>query len=73
MPLDKKETMRRITAKVGRDKAIELVANAYNTELIAGWLRHIETAQSGKMVRPERRDHLSGALERVAEVCELND
>ena len=73
MPTDKKACMRKITAKIGRDKAIELVTSAYNTELISGWLRHIESAQAGKLVRPERRDHLSSALERVAEICDLSD
>jgi hypothetical protein len=71
--MDKKLSMRKISERVGRDKAIEMVMSAYNTELIASWLRHIEASQGGKMTRPERRDHLSSALERVTEVCGLTD
>jgi hypothetical protein len=58
---------------VGHDKALELVMQAYNTELIASWLRHIEASQNGKVARAERRDHLGNALERVIEVCGLVD
>ena len=71
--MDKKLSMKKISEKVGRDKAIELVAAAYNTELVAGWLRHIEASQGGKVARAERRDHLANALARVSEVCELSE
>lgn len=71
--MDKKACMRKISDKVGRDKAIELVTGAYNTELVASWLRHLEAAQAGKMGKSERRDHLGQALQRVGEVCDLSD
>ena len=32
--MENKQIMKRITDKVGRDKALELVSQAYNTELI---------------------------------------
>ena len=71
--MDKKHSMKKISEKVGREKAIEMVLNAYNTELIASWLRHIESSQGGKAVRPERRDHLANAVARVSEVCDLSE
>lgn len=71
--MEKKTRMKTIANKVGRDKAIELVLNAYNTELVASWLRHLEASQNGKVTRSERRDHLANALDRVSEVCELTD
>jgi hypothetical protein len=72
--MDKKQRMKKIVEKVGHDKAVELVMNAYNTELIASWLRHIEASQGGKVVRAaERRDHLGNALDRTVEVCGLTD
>jgi hypothetical protein len=71
--MDKKHRMKKISEKVGQDKAIQLVMHAYDTELLAGWLRHIDATHAGKMPRPERRDHLGNAVARVAEVCELTD
>ncbi len=71
--MEKNTSMKKISDKVGRDKAIELVLNAYNTELVASWLRHIEASQSGKNVRLERRDHLANAIARVTEVCDLSE
>ncbi len=70
--MDKKTSMKKISELVGRDRAIELVMNAYNTELVASWLRHLEASQGGKVARPERRDHLANALVRVNEVCDLS-
>jgi hypothetical protein len=69
--MEKKHRMKKIVEKVGHDKAVELVMNAYNTELVASWLRHIEARQAGGVARVERRDHLGNALERVSEVCAL--
>lgn len=70
--MDKKTTMNKISNKVGRDRAIEMVLSAYNTEIIATRLRHLESDRSaGLAARNERRDHLANALERVAEVCSL--
>ncbi len=71
IPMEKKNDMKKIVEKVGQDKAVELVMNAYNTELITTWLRHLEASQAGTMARPERRDHLSSAIDRVTEVCSL--
>jgi truncated hemoglobin YjbI len=71
--MDKKTSLKKLSEKLGRDRAIETVMNAYNTELIASWLRHLEASQNGKVVRSERRDHLANAIARVAEVCELTD
>ena len=71
--MEKRQAMKRIVERLGRDRAIELVMNAYNTELIASWLRHIESSQAGKVARAERRDHLGNALDRVSEVCGLAD
>jgi len=71
--MDKKQSMKRIAEKVGREKAIGLVMDAYNTELVASWLRHLEASQGGKVARSERRDHLANALARAVEVCELSD
>jgi len=71
--MEKKNQMKKIQDRVGRDKAIEIVTQAYNTELVTSWLRHLEASQSGKLARPERRDHLGDALARVTEVCDLSD
>ena len=69
--MDKKQLMAAIVAKVGREGAIELVAQAYNTELITTWIARIEANKP--LGGPQRRDHLAGALERVWEVCQLSD
>ena len=67
--MEKNKQMKRITDKVGGDKAIELVLQAYNTELLTTWLSRL---QPGKpMGTTTRHDHLADALERVAEVCGL--
>ena len=71
--MEKKQSMKRVAEKVGRERAIALVMDAYNTELVASWLRHLEASQNGKVARSERRDHLANALARVIEVCELSD
>jgi len=61
--------MKAIADKVGREKAIELVMQAYNTELLTTWISRI---QANKPIGgPQRRDHLSDALARVLEVCKL--
>lgn len=69
--MDKKATMKKITEMVGRDKAIELVTQAYNTELLANMLNRLELNRP-RMVSPnKRRDQLADALDRVLQVCEL--
>ena len=67
--MDNKEMMQRLTAKVGPDKAIELVLQAYNTELITTWLSRLEPNKP--IGGPRRHDHLGDALKRVVEVCDL--
>lgn len=68
--MDKKQLMTAITEKVGREKAIEMVVQAYNTELLTTWIARIEANKP--LGGPQRRDHLLSALERVYEVCQLS-
>ncbi len=67
--MDKNQLMSAIVGKVGREKATELVLAAYNTELITTRIARIEPNKP--LGGPQRRDHLTAALERVWEVCEL--
>jgi hypothetical protein len=67
---DKKEAMMEITAKVGRERAIDLVMQSYNTELLNTRLRRLEDGVPG-IGNYKRRDHLEDALKRVLEVCDL--
>jgi hypothetical protein len=67
--MDNKEMMQRLTDKVGREKAIELVLQAYNTELVTTWLSRLEPGKP--LGGPKRHDHLGDALRRVVEVCDL--
>ncbi len=68
---DKKEAMLEIIAKVGRERAIDLVMQSYNTELLSTHLRRLEEGVPG-IGTYKRRDHLEDALKRVLEVCELS-
>lgn len=68
---EKKALMREIVAKVGRDKAIELVVQSYNTELVTTWLSRMEIDKPRMMASKKPRDHLADALMRVAAVCDL--
>ena len=68
--VNKKEVMREIVAKVGRERAIDLVMQSYNTELLATRLKRLEEGLPG-IGAFKRRDHLEDALTRVLEVCEL--
>jgi hypothetical protein len=70
MATDKKVLMKKIVDKVGRDRAIEIVTQAYNTELITTWISRLDEARN-KIGGPRRTDHLSDALERVVEVVDL--
>ena len=67
--MDNKEMMQRVTDKVGREKAVELVLQAYNTELVTTWLSRLEPGKP--LGGPKRHDHLGDALRRVVEVCDL--
>jgi hypothetical protein len=68
--MDKKALMKTITDKVGRDKAIKLVVQAYNTELMTTHMSRLQETER-KIGGYQRRDHLGDALERVSEVCAL--
>ena len=69
---DKKEAMLEIVAKVGKEKAIDLVMQSYNTELLTTLLSRLEDGKSSGMIGGyKRRDQLEDALRRVREVCEL--
>lgn len=68
--MERKEIMKAIVSKVGQQQAIEIVMQAYNTELITTWLSHLEPNKSG-LPRGKRHDHLGDALERAKEVCDL--
>ena len=67
--MDKKIMMKAITDKVGREKAVESVMQAYNTELLTTWIARIEANKP--LGGPQRHDHLNDALERVIEVCKI--
>ncbi len=67
--MDKKQLMKAIADKVGKEKALEMVMQAYNTELITTWIARIEANKP--LGGPQRRDHLNAALERVWEACQL--
>jgi hypothetical protein len=67
---NKSDAMKEIIAKVGKEKAIDLVMQSYNTELLATRLRRLEEGMPG-IGAYTRRDHLADALKRVVEVCEL--
>ncbi|MEO6996207.1 MAG: hypothetical protein ABI273_21570 [Lacunisphaera sp.] len=69
--MDKKALMKQITEKVGRDKAIDLVMQSYNTELLTTLLNRLEEGKARMIGGYKRRDQLADALERVAEVCDL--
>lgn len=69
--MDKKQMMEKIVAKVGREKAVDMVMQAYNTELVTTWLRRMEATTKPQIGGNTRRDHLGDALQRVLEVCEL--
>ncbi len=69
--MDKKAAMQDIIARVGRDRAIDLVMKAYDTELMTTLLNRLEEGKSKMIGAYKRRDHLEAAIKRVLEVCEL--
>jgi len=69
--MDKKATMKKITEKIGREKAIDLVMQAYNTELLTTLLNRLEEGKTKMIGGYKRRDQLDDALERVLAVCDL--
>ncbi len=68
---DNKAIMKDIIAKVGREKAIDLVMQSYNTELLTTLLNRLEEGKVRQIGGYKRRNHLEAALRRVLEVCEL--
>ena len=71
--MDKKAIMKKISEKVGRDKAIDLVMQAYNTELLTTLLHRLEDNKPQMIGGYKRRNQLEDALERVLEVCDLTN
>jgi len=69
--MDKKELMKKITDEIGREKAIDLVVQAYNTELLTTMVSRLEEGKANILGGNKRRDQLQDALERVWNVCEL--
>ena len=68
--MDKKAIMKDIIAKVGRERAIDMVMQSYNTELLTTLLSRLE-GKTSMLGGYKRRDHLEAALKRVGEVCDL--
>lgn len=69
--MDKKAAMQDIIARVGRERAIDMVMKAYDTELMTTLMNRLEEGKSKMIGGYKRRDHLEAALRRVLEVCEL--
>jgi len=69
--MDKKAAMQDIIARVGKERAIDMVMKAYDTELMTTLLNRLEEGKSKMIGAYKRRDHLEAALKRVLEVCEL--
>lgn len=63
--------MQDIIARVGKERAIDLVMKAYDTELMTTLMNRLEEGKSKMIGAYKRRDHLEAALKRVLEVCEL--
>jgi hypothetical protein len=69
--MDKSAEMKKIISLVGRDKAIELVMAAYNTEMLTTLLNRLE--EKKPMTGNVRRNQLEDAITRVLEVCALSN
>ncbi len=69
--MEKKALMQKIVAKIGREKAIDLVMQSYNTEMLTTLLNRLEENKPNMITKFNRRDQLLDALNRVNEVCEL--
>jgi hypothetical protein len=69
--MDKKAAMQDIIARVGKERAIDMVMKAYDTELMTTLMNRLEEGKSKMIGGYKRRDHLEAALRRVLEVCEL--
>lgn len=69
--LSNRDIMQRLVAHLGKEKAIRLVNEAYNAEILANRLGRMETKPPLSKMTPSSKDLLRLALERVLEVCEL--
>ena len=69
--MEHKAIMAQIVAKIGREKAIELVTQAYNTEMLTTLLNRLEENKPNMISKFNRRDQLGDALQRVLDVCNL--
>lgn len=69
--MEKKAAMKKIIEKVGREKAIELVMQAYNTEMLTTIMNRLEENKPKMIGQYNRRDQLEDAIVRVLEVCDL--
>lgn len=63
--------MAEIVAKVGQEKACEMVLSAYNSEIISNRLGRLEHQQSASHLNKTVSNLLRLALERVHEVVTL--
>lgn len=66
---EKQELMNVVVKQLGRDKAVEVVMAAYNTELLSNRMARMETGST--RLKTGARDFLLLALKRVVEVCGL--
>jgi hypothetical protein len=69
--MEKKALMQKIIGMVGREKAVEMVMQAYNTEMLTTLLNRLEENKPNMITKFNRRDQLLDALNRVLEVCTL--
>ncbi len=67
---EKQELMAKIVAKLGPEKALEVVMAAYNTELLSNRLGRME-ANTGLPSTRTSKDLLLLALQRTAEVLSI--
>ncbi len=67
---EKQELMAKIVAKLGQEKALEVVMAAYNTELLSNRLGRME-ATTGLPGTRVSKDLLLLALQRTAEVLAI--
>ncbi len=71
MTAEHKEKMKKIVALVGREKAVDLVMQAYNTEMLTTLISRLEDSRPNLIGKLARRDQLLDAMTRVLDVCEL--
>jgi hypothetical protein len=69
--MDHKAVMKKIVEKIGREKAVDMVMQAYNTELLTTLLNRLEAGKPKMIDKFNRRDQLGDAMARVLEVCDM--